>query len=397
MQSEWGKSNRKYRLLKESNLSFLVRPKSISRLPIPATGANSFAAHAGEISGIEKKIENLPYKDQSLARNLSHPTSIFRSDAHGKPEDKTPQPRVQFRLQSAKVGDVGKERNQDFITKAIIIEDKSLSLLKAMYINSRYVAPKHRSINLSLNESSPLDYAGSFAKDNGERPLSTSYFPKQNKETEKTTEEIPEPTQPQVKYHMPLSRGHSSISKKTRPNSMTVVKFASPKESSIEEPKKEPESRPQSKNHSKELTRHKVLVLEQQPKGTITELKSTDNPTKIVSTKDIMQLKKKKRTKPGHHELMKNRRASDVMNTALHDYFSEAASQLYYIEFMKKLLYDDHPNHRELGEYVRAALYKSLAMTRTLHGSFPIYEHLKKRQEMILLNPKNILKKGTSR
>lgn len=79
-------------------------------------------------------------------------------------------PRVQFRLQSAKVGMVSKERNAEFITKPIVIEQRSLMILNTMYksMKERKKRPIS-SISCILTKAAfqhRLNFVDSHAKDN---------------------------------------------------------------------------------------------------------------------------------------------------------------------------------------------------------------------------------------
>ena len=120
-------------------------------------------------------------------------------------------------------------------------------------------------------------------------------------------------------------------------------------------------------------------------------------PLRPISSKDLMQLKKKKKAQPGHKELVDSQYVLGNMSIQMKNYLEENSNKLYYVDRMKMLLFEDNPSLREFSEKVKSAIYKSLAITRTLFGSFPVYEHLKKRMEMILVNPKNSLKKGSCR
>ena len=81
-------------------------------------------------------------------------------------------PKVQFRLQSAKIGNGHKETKPGFITMGIIIEDQSLSLLQSMYDKMKTGTPKYRGLSQDTKNSTKIDYFSSFMKDNGENPCS---------------------------------------------------------------------------------------------------------------------------------------------------------------------------------------------------------------------------------
>ena len=383
MFSDWSKPGPKYKMIKESNLSFLMRPKLSPRVKRPinaATTTNLATSVIGKYHEAAKDLEPLLVKNNSL-------NHLPRGEAPSAVEEK---PRIQFRLQSAKLGEAGRERHSQFFTKAIVIEDKSLSLLKTMYQNLHYVAPKYRGVSQAVKDSLKLDSASSFIKDNGERPLSTTYFINQNKSEDEDKESV------EIKKSRPFFSGKSSLAPRSRPASKSMVQFAAQNQnvSLVQEHPLQQDSRPPSRSYSKDAARHKVLVFDRHETKAKTGLASMIKSLAPVSSKDLLQLKKKKKVRAGHAELVNSKKSLDITNAAMQSYLAEAASRMYYVDYMKKLLFEDNPTFRDMSEKVRAALYKTLTITRTLHGSFGVFEHLKKRKEMILLNPKQGLKKG---
>lgn len=388
MLTEWSRPEYKYNIIKENNLSYLMQPKNSMAFTKARVKPNLKSLVSSSAGKFHSAVE---MKEISLLQAGPKTVILDKSPSQTKLAKELVKPRVQFRLQSAKVGNINKELSPEFITKGIIIEDKSLSLLHSMYENFHYIKPEYRGISQEIKDSFKLDAASSFVKDNGERPLSPTYLRPQRKKRESSgivqvnAEEAPtlEP-KPSV-----------TIDRRNRPNSMSHLRFTNPTLSTdnlAQTPEKPTDSNRLPRPVS--FKKHKILEFDRH-KSSVNELVTgRAGPQSSISSKDLLQLKKKKKPMPGHREILESRKSLDMMNTAIKHYASEAVTKLYYIDSMKKLLFEGHPRSRETAERVKAALYKTLGMARTLQGSFPIYEHLKKRKELIMLNPKTKLKNG---
>lgn len=155
--------------------------------------------------------------------NQSPDVSHGNEDAiQNMPDDKVnghvnARPRVQFRLQSAKVGMTTKERNAEFITKPIVIEQRSLMILNTMYKNmkERKIKPiSSISCILTKAASQPrLNYVDSHAKDNKAKDLQVPEIQKYDDNVPKVNE------QESAEKIKPKSGGFRSHSEKLEPKS----------------------------------------------------------------------------------------------------------------------------------------------------------------------------------
>lgn len=166
----------------------------------------------------------------SVLGENDHPNrSLLIKDMHNDNAEKineqarldTSQPRVQFRLQSAQVGGGGRERNKMYITKPIVVEQRSLVLLNDMYEFSKKNKPRtHNPYLLNQVESQPrLNCITSFHTDKGVKDFNT---PELHKYRDKS-----EQPQPKVSQSVHDSQSEAGIQKSqsVKPASLTKVKF----------------------------------------------------------------------------------------------------------------------------------------------------------------------------